>query len=234
MDLQTIRYKLNDITEKRGLAGERDYLSMSQIGDCPRALYDQLVAVADKTAPRSIGKERLFALDKEIKAAVRDRLREADLLNAWETVEVYAAFDNKLTSRVRGHIDGEFKDLALLHVKPARADTVDQIRSDPHHNIPRRHFEQMQMYLRHGEYDRVRVVYIARETGDLWLSEIRADERTQDRLDEKAQAVLMAFDRREPAVCTCKRCTSELPRPARRLDHLALGKPVLSGTLRRR
>ena len=220
MDLQTIRYKLNNITDERGLSSERKYLSMSQIGDCPRGLYDQLVASIDGTARRSIGKEHQFALDKEIKAAVRERLRVVELLRAWETFEIVASFNGALDDRVCGHLDGEFEDGALLHVKPTRVETLDAIRNNPRYNIPRRHFEQVQMYLRHGEYDCARIVYIARENGDLWLSEIHADERTQDRLDEKAQNVLIAVERREPPVCICRRHSTEIPRPPRRAERI--------------
>lgn len=100
MDLLTIRAKLDAVTLERGMASHRDYLSMSQIGECQRALYDQLVA-SEKARPTG---------------------------------------------------------------------------------------------------------YVARENGDLWLSELRSDERTQDRLDNKAIAVLDFVDRRERPACLCGRC----------------------------
>lgn len=203
MDLQTIRYKLDAITLERGAASRRDYISMSQIGECPRVLYDQLVA-PDKARPT--GKERLFALDKELKAGVRERLHSAGLLSIFSTREILAEFDGAPEPRLRGHLDGEFTDGVLLHVKPCLFDVLQGIRESDAHRIPRRHYEQIQMYMRHADYERGRIVYVARENGDIWLSEIRADERAQDRLDEKALGILDAFDHQERPACACGRC----------------------------
>jgi hypothetical protein len=188
---------------------------MSQIGECPRVLYDQLV-MPSKVRPT--GKERLFALDKELKQGVRDRIRAAGLLEIWETREITAQLAGFQEPRLRGHLDGEFSDGVLLHIKPCRVEILDGIRSDEHHRIPKRHFEQMQVYMRHAEYDKVRAVYVARETGELWLSEIRADMRTQDRLDAKACGVLMAADQHKPPQCTCNKCEVPTLAPAHLLN----------------
>jgi len=205
MDLLEIKTKLNRTTQALGAPETRLYLSMSRIAECPRVLYDQLVA-SSHGKPISGAHERLFALDREIKSAVRFRLQSANLLAYAQTREIFAHWNGDDEPRVCGHLDGVFNDGYLLHVKPCRADILETIKHSEHYKIPRRHFAQVQMYLRHGGYENVRLIYIARESGEFWLSEIRSDAHTQDRLDRKAQEVLRAFDRRQPAACECGRC----------------------------
>ena len=81
---------------------------------------------------------------------------------------------------------------------------IDTIRATQ--RIPMRNFEQVQCYLRHGHYERALVVYVARDTNELYVAQVKPVVEVADKLDRKARDVLAAIDAGEAPVCVCGKC----------------------------
>lgn len=94
-------------------------------------------------------------------------------------------------------------DGRLLEIKSTHSAKMEQIRAE--RRLPRRHFEQVQCYMRHGGYSEAVVVYVARDTGEVWVDWARQMEDVGRRLDEKAHRVLAALDTGERPACECGR-----------------------------
>jgi hypothetical protein len=113
--------------------------------------------------------------------------------------------------RFRGHIDLALSKSDLVEIKSTNwtkfRDIVHRQAADP------RHLAQVQMYLRHGGWQRAFIVYIARDvphaefTGyPLYVLEVVPDPGLADALDTKAQAILAAIDAGSPPACDCGWC----------------------------
>lgn len=168
----------------------RTYLGMSQI----HRSEDQLLAIlqGNPWKPRRDHEIR-FRLGFVFEDEVMRRLWEKGMLPAevWENDfnnEVVATFDE----RFRGHIDGYLCDGSLLEIKSTVQD--DLVRIINGKGIPPRHFEQVQMYLHHGGFERASVIYIARDSGQTYVKVLRPVKPAIRNLNAKAQRVLKRFD----------------------------------------
>jgi hypothetical protein len=175
---------------------DRSYLGMSQISECPRVLYDQLVNGRTFDVGHHLMCYAGYLWEKDVKA----RLRELGMYAEFSEREVVAEFDE----RFRGHTDGDLRDGSLLEIKSTTQERIERIRETQ--RIPTRHFEQVQMYLRHGGYGRAMVVYIARDTDELYVAQVRPVPEVADKLDRKARDVLAAVEAGVAPLCTCGRC----------------------------
>src|SRR5579871_1639310 len=176
---------------------ERDYLGMSQISRCPRALYEELL-----TGRKPVDEDRhlLFYTGYLFERSIKERLQACGLMHPVSERLVYAVFDR----RFRGHTDGELADGRLLEIKSTICRKLEEIKES--RRLPMPHYMQVQCYLRHGIYESAVMVYAARDTGAIWTMEIEQDFRTGERCDRKARAVLACVDQRLPPSCECRRC----------------------------
>lgn len=181
---------------------ERAYLGMSSIGDCPRALYRQFVLGRSWNRAGHLMCYAGYLWERDIK----QRLGQIGLYADYSEREVVASFDDRFC----GHTDGELIDGSLLEIKSVTQARLDTIRALG--RIPTRHFEQVQAYLRHGHYERGIVVYVARDTDEIYVAHIKPNPEIADRIDRKARDILAAIDAGQEPLCTCGRC-KESPLP---------------------
>lgn len=177
----------------------RDYLGMSSIGYCSRKIYNDLVN------GKSDDEHRLdwygFA----------GRMWEAALIRLLghtppaEQIEVVSKFN----TRFRGHVDFVLPDGTLIECKSVDWGNFTKLYGGP----KREHIDQVQMYLRHGGWQRALIIYAARDI--VWrewngipirVFEILPDERRQNDLDAKAADLLARLDAGDPPPCECGWC----------------------------
>ena len=189
-----------ELVAQSGLEERREYLGMSSVGRCPREMYRRYVdGVADMSEQHHFrswlgylfqgGVERLFG--EELVARER---------------EIVAEFDE----RFRGHADLETAGGDLVEIKSVDWIGMEMVRQ---RGPKRAHRAQMQMYLRHGGYEKGFLVYVARDVPwkkwkglPVWVYEMRVDEKEGQRLDGKARLVLAAVDAGSAPECVCGRC----------------------------
>lgn len=186
------------LVEQSGHDRRRDYLGMSGIGDCSRKQYFSFVG--GRTAD-----------DQLLWYSWTGYLHEAAILKLFKRrkreIEVVAGFDE----RFRGHVDLALSKQDLVEIKSTNWGKFQRIIDGGEPDL--RHQYQVQMYLRHGGWERCFVVYIARDVPHkewydfpLYVFEVRPDAARADRMDAKAKAILAAIDRREPPDCDCGWC----------------------------
>lgn len=193
-------------TENSGHQEHRDYLGMSRISQCPRRLYFE---VRDGTLADKGSKLRCYKgyqMEKDVLARlalVVERL-EARAILTDEVGELCA-----LDERFLGHPDGELVALdgswrVLIEVKSTVQDQLNGIINRA--RIPTRHWGQVQCYLHFGGWERAFVIYEARDTGRIYVHEVRRDQRLGEKCERKARLVLDALDAGRPPECACGRC----------------------------
>ena len=198
LDARTLQQRLVRYTiENSGHESARDYLGMSQI----YRDEDELVAMMSSGVqwrPEARDHLRLYC-GYLFEDDIKERLVRAGLCTEKGAAEreVVATFDE----RFRGHLDGVIKDGSLLEIKSTFEDKLDRIRRD--RRLPRAHYEQLQMYLFHGGFaERGKtgfVVYVARDTGSLYVREVRPSDHVIEKLNDKAVRVLSRVDRQQLA-----------------------------------
>ena len=173
-----------------------NYLGMSQIGKCPRYLYDFLVG-GQQQKPSPVLRRFLH----------EGQLHEEDILNRLVVTEcrmnvlereLVAPFDERFRGHVFLELDG---DLAVI--KSLSGFKHEEMRD---HGAPFEHMDQCQMYMRYGGYERALILYKCRDNGELYVYEMHKSDRHGERLEQKAKMVLAAVDDRMPPACTCGRC----------------------------
>lgn len=182
-----------------GLEQHRPYLGMSQISNCPRRSYYEVVA----------GREHLnnqmhwYCWTGYLHEAALLKLLESN--GAFRGIEVVVAFD----ARFRGHVD-DVLDNEVIEIKSVGWDKFLRIRRD---GPVEANVDQIQMYLRHGGWPKAHLIYIARDVPHrewrglpLWGFDIYPDQERADRLDAKAKHILAAIDAEEPPDCDCGWC----------------------------
>ncbi len=199
MNAKEIQDQLMDWTVANSGAETRNYLGMSRISECSLVLYREIVN----------GGQRDWSLEMHLNCYngylfehdMKNRLAAVGLYKPGGEREVVSDFDR----RFRGHIDGEVYDGRLLEIKSTVQDNLIHIVQIG--RIPRRHFSQVQVYMRHGGYSEAIVVYVARDTGFVHVAEIQQVRAVQDKLDEKAARILAAIDLNlNPPRCECGKC----------------------------
>ena len=179
-----------------GHDAERSYLGMSQIARCPAELYDDLVDGREAPGP---GLCALFHEGYLHQYDVERCLGDLGLFGPGR--ELVAEWD----ARFRGHTDGELLDEPpeLLEIKSVNAERFTWVREE--NRCFEEHYDQVQMYLLHGGYERGMVLYKDRENGRVWPVPVRLDLKRARELVEKARAVLRAVDEGRRPRCTCGR-----------------------------
>jgi hypothetical protein len=172
----------------------RTYLGMSSIGECPLRLYNNLVHGRDW----SVGQHLMCYLGY---LHERDILARLAALNGSQLGPSREFSD--FGGRFQGHSDGEWAG-DLLEIKSTMAEVLGHIQQRG--RIPRRHFWQVQTYMFYGRYACALVVYVARDTGDLYVAQIRRLDHIGEEARLKASAILEAVDHRQPPTCECGRC----------------------------
>ena len=193
MEPRELRRALEKWTEENSGFEERGYLGMSQIWRCPAGLYDDMVNGRRRFRGRAA---RMCYEGLLHERDMLERLQELDLYTPGR--ELVAGWDE----RFRGHTDGEINGL-LLEMKSTTLERFEQIRQE--NRAPQRNYEQVQMYLLYGEYEKGVVIYKCRETGEVRPVMVWPHEPTQRRLEEKARAVLAGVDGGERPGCECGR-----------------------------
>lgn len=196
----TIKDQLvKSLRENSGLEQHRPYLGMSGISQCPRKLY--LEFVSGRRPPT----------DQQHWYCWTGYLHEAAILHLLGVkpgaqVEVVAAFD----ARFRGHVDWSVGS-DVIEIKSVTWNKFNTIKIN---NRPQsEHNQQVQMYLRHGNWRGAQIIYIARDVphrefdgAPFWVFEVRPDDTLADRLDQKARNILAAIDAQQPPRCECGYC----------------------------
>ncbi|MDY6877342.1 MAG: hypothetical protein SWK90_14220 [Chloroflexota bacterium] len=127
-----------------------------------------------------------------------ERLRGMGVLFKEER-ELAAEWDE----RFRGHTDGELEDGTLLEIKSVSTGKFSEVKERK--RAAQADYEQVQVYMLYGGYETAVVVYKCRGTGEVWPVKVWAHEPTQQRLEDKARAVLAAVDVGERPECRCGR-----------------------------
>lgn len=177
---------------------ERAYLGMSQIGKCPRQLFDDLVEGREVPGVRGA------------MLCYEGLLHEADLIGRLEAMGLYAPGRELVAAwdeRFRGHTDGELvcegEEAELLEIKSVTAAKFERVREQG--RAFDEHYDQAQMYMLYGAYERGVVLYKCRESGRVWPVPVRADPERQVELERKAGSVLACVDKGWRPLCECGR-----------------------------
>lgn len=189
-----LRKQLLNWTLTHSGAEFRDYLGMSRIAECPRLLYDELLYGRDWSTAAHL-------------LCYQGYLHERDVLARLQAMNGHQLGPGRQFSdfggRFRGHSDAEW-DGDLLEIKSTVSQDLDRIRENKHLSV--RHFWQIQTYMHYGRYARALVVYVARDTGYLYVAQIRYLEHIAERARLKASVILEAIDHKEPPDCECGHC----------------------------
>ena len=190
MQASELGKRLLNYTISHSGAETRGYLGMSAIGQCPRKLYLDMVQGREWTT-----QSHLFCyLGYLFEQSVLERLRamKPDLLGPSREFSDFGG-------RFMGHSDGSW-DGDLLEIKSITASRF------PGGRISNGHYWQVQTYMRYGGYKRANVIYVARDTGEIRVIEVRFNSRIAELARLKAGSILEAVDRREPPECECGWC----------------------------
>lgn len=195
MKAMTLKRKLMEWTVEHSGVEERNYLGMSQIGRCRRELYEQMVSGREwsEHAHQMCYIEYLF--ERDILARL-EALGDGLLGPGEELVA--------LEGRFQGHTDGTF-DGELLEIKSTvDAKVVEMIENDG--RIPWGHYCQVQTYLHFSEREWATVVYVARDSGAIYVAAQRRHKDVGEQMVDKAKEILAAVDAGEAPACECGRC----------------------------
>lgn len=172
----------------------RDYLGMSQISREEDDLLDQL---RGKQQEPSREEHLLLDLGHLFTHDIKRRLEEAfkdgedEVTFDLDEQEIVADFDE----RFRGHADGLMhasdQDI-LLEVKAVTHEKLDQVRNSG--RLPRPDYDQIQMYLAHSGLDEAHVIYVGRDTGEIYVHYVKPQKHIIDKLNTKAKRILERFD----------------------------------------
>lgn len=191
----------------------RDYLGMSQIGNCPYQTYNDVVN--PQPANHRLNWYNWSGYLHE------DGIREALEFSGVSLLpkddphhSLVAPFDG----RYRGHVDFITDDWTVIDVKTVNTYKYKSMRAGGY--IPMYNYAQIQAYLDHGGFEHGVLVYLCRDlpyrlwedTSEPWVNDsmsngfvpafwavdIFPDESYQDLLNRKAELILEAIDNKEP------------------------------------
>jgi hypothetical protein len=193
----TIQAALDEqITRDSGLDPHRDYLGISKVIDCPRrAVKEFLYGMTDLSDTA----HRMCFAGYEHERSVIELLSHAGIVH-YAGIEVTAPFDKRL----KGHIDAQSVDGDLIEIKSVS--TVKFQKVNESGKALRRHFLQVQLYMRYGHWQQAFVIYRCRETYEHKVIRVPYVPSQADRLEEKAKLMLAFIDREELPACECGHC----------------------------
>lgn len=180
-----------------GWEQKRNYLGMSNIADCPRALFDRFF----HGRPDPTERDHLMCYAGYLfQADVTRRLIEIGLYRPSSERELVAEFD----PRFIGHTDGELVTGQLLEIKSTDEKGFDKINET--HRCKAAHYRQVMAYMRYGGYKQTVIIYVARESFRHLAVRVNYNQALAEELEEKARYVLSAIDKEERPECVCRRC----------------------------
>ncbi len=180
-----------------GLQQHRPYLGMSQIALCPRLLYHWFMDGKGEASDRA----HVHCFSGYLYQEAVGRILVGAGIAVGRSRELLATWD----PRYRGHTDDDTCDGDLLEVKSMSA--VDYAQLVKSRRLPDPYFDQVQTYMRHGDYRQALVVAVSRDSFDLFFLTVPRNERAGERIDCKARMILAAIDAQRPPHCTCGRCS---------------------------
>jgi len=193
---ETLRQALEDAMDEDQAT---PYFGMSQLGRCPRALYQEL-AGGWKQPPGLAGRRRMHE-GRLHQADILERLSSAgiEVARSWHEL---VALDGRLTGHIRELVEGE-----LLEIHSVEDDDVlERIRE----RGPRPYdVAQIQAYCHFGHFERALVVYKSRASGRVWVVWVRYDAEVGARLEAKARMILAALDSGVEPECDCAQHAAE-------------------------
>lgn len=201
MDSKELKNRLFTWTLQHSGAEHRTYLGMSGIGLCSRVLYNQMLQGREWTTRDHLNCYLGYLFERDILARLA-ALNPGDLLKPGREFSDFGG-------RFMGHSDGEL-DGQLLEIKSVLQTKLDYIQSAG--RIPNQHYNQVQCYMHYGDYSQATVIYVARDTGEMYVTSIRRSIHVGETLRLKAATILEAVDARIPPDCDCGRCESRSTR----------------------
>lgn len=198
MSASQLSTQLVQWTVQNSGAEHRDYLGMSQIGRCPLELYHQLLKGRAWNAQDHFYCYLGYLFENDI----RTRLQGLDPARLGPG----RAFSD-FNGRFQGHTDGEW-DGQLLEIKSVTASRLAPIRAA--HRVPIQHYQQSQIYMHYGRYQYATLIYIARDTGVIYVTSLAYRDYLADQLKLKAATILEAVDYQSPPDCECGFCRAAL------------------------
>lgn len=185
------------IVIKSNLDQHRDYLGLSKIADCPRAVVREY---RNGIKPDAVAYRFCFA-GYEQERSILDLLDSAGILEPGTAgMEIVAPFDRRL----RGHIDGLTRDGELLEIKSVTVDKFRQVVNSS--RAIRKHFIQVQLYMLYSGIKRANIIYRCRETYEHEVIHVSFNFETAKTFEDKASRILKAIDDNILPACECGRC----------------------------
>lgn len=183
----------------------RQYLGMSQIGRCPRALALEL---RDGRPP--MGYRAKLGCHEGL-------LHEMDILRRLDDAGLGSSGDrgqyevSLLGGRFVGHIDDVLDTGDIVEIKTATCGAFEAIVIGENLYKRRLAHAQVQAYLHainllEGRRPDGYIIWKCRETGDIWVNYVRYDMDVGHSLVGKARHILHHLDEDTLPECTCGRC----------------------------
>lgn len=196
MDAVVLERKVNEyLAQNSGLDQKRAYLGISKIADCPRKVIDEFLNGVTVTEES----HRMCFAGYEQERMVMQMLVAMNVARPY-LHEVVAPFD----SRLRGHVDGVTVDGDLLEIKSVSLRKFEQVTQT--HQALRKHFVQVQLYMRYGGWNRAWVVYRSRETYQHAIVRVPYMPGTAEKYELKAKRLLAFIDSKVMPECECGHC----------------------------
>jgi hypothetical protein len=197
MDTRTFESNIKHWLRKNsGLEENRGYLGISQAGKCPRATYDLLV----------YGNQAMSDFYHQMCYAgylfERDCLARLVEISFAKMVKIEVVCP--MEPFIRGHVDGVTFWGDLLEVKSVTVKKFKRVFQSG--NALWEHVDQVQLYMKYGEWRTTWVIYICRETFEHKVVRVQYDEGRAEQLEVKMLGILAAVEKKEPPACVCGYC----------------------------
>lgn len=184
--MNAILKKLADYTRQNCGHETRYYLGLSQLHRPEEELLHEMVHGSKPQDDEAICR---LALGYVVEADIRKRLEGIGIAIPNSQTEIVATYDD----RVKGHIDGQTVEKRQIYeIKSTTQEKLDTIKLS--NKLPNAHFMQVQGYLHHGEFQSCLMIYVARDTGKIWMKEVFRVRAIGQTLEEKAKRVLSQYD----------------------------------------
>lgn len=186
----------NYISQNSGFDTKRVYLGMSSVGDCQRK---QVQAFLNGMVP-DMKTHRMAMRGYRMEKIANEILIGSGIMKPDSQRVLYAPFDKRL----EGHTDGESVNGELIEIKSKIQRKFDEIVATG--RLTSREFNQIQCYMKYGDYKEAIVFIICPESFDTYTLRMHAYKHIQDRIEEKALRVLEFIDKKVLPPCECGRC----------------------------
>jgi len=180
--------KLTDYTRQTCGHETRFYLGLSQLHRPEEELVHEMLHGSKHQPDDAI---KRLALGYVVEADIRRRLEGIGIAIPNSQTEIVAVYDD----RVKGHIDGQTVEKRQIYeIKSTVQAKLDTIKLS--NKLPNDHFQQVQAYLWHGDFQSCLMIYVARDTGQIWAKELWRITAMGKDLEAKAKRVLTEVDKK--------------------------------------